>query len=134
VAQAAAPTGAGYPAPPTASATFVPGPDQANPTEESYPGDQENGTGEAAYPGAGNGLENGQEGAGTPAVLLPENGDTRSLATQPPLDQQNPPETQQPSGRSNTLFLWIGFAAAMLIFGGGVVGSILLFSRRSSQK
>ncbi|MCB0036447.1 MAG: hypothetical protein KDE51_20585 [Anaerolineales bacterium] len=34
---------------------------------------------------------------------------------------------------SNTLLLWVGFIGAMLIFGGGVVGSLLIFTRRREQ-
>lgn len=40
---------------------------------------------------------------------------------------------QENSGNSNTLILWVGFIGAMLIFGGGVVGSLLIFARRREQ-
>jgi hypothetical protein len=56
------------------------------------------------------------------------------LSTQPPLNQQTADDSDAVPGRSNTLFLWIGFVAALLIFTGGVIGSIFLFTRRSNQR
>jgi hypothetical protein len=136
IAEASAPNSNPYPDPQqTPSPTFVPDPGQtAEPESDAYPGPIGDGAVEDAYPA---GSEFGTEGetAVTPQLQPDATSGPRSLSTQPPLDQQNPSDAEQVEpGSSSTLFLWIGFGAAFLIFIGGVIGSIYLFTRRSNQK
>ncbi len=126
VAQASSPNDP-YPVEGSPSPTFVPDPNQINATEP------------AAYPAEGEGIKNEPYPAGTsptetPAIQPQGDGDTRPLSTQPPLNPPPEENSESQPESSNTLFLWVGFVAALLIFAGGIIGSIFLFTRRSNQK
>ncbi|MFZ0544109.1 MAG: hypothetical protein WAM60_01635, partial [Candidatus Promineifilaceae bacterium] len=134
VAEASSP---GYPGPgSTPSPTFVP---NANETPEvqgdGYPGAATQAPVVATDEGyiAPTAVNTNADEAVTP-VIQPEI-NPREFSTQPPLDQQSESGTADSEpGRSNTLILWLGFIAALLIFAGGVIGSIFLFTRRSNQR
>jgi hypothetical protein len=121
-----------YPAPGTASPTFVPNPQEVPTDPAAYPGVSQPATVEGYLAPT----ETNSDGAATPAIEPQDGGDVRSLSTQPPLNQQTEDNssTAEEQGGSNTLFLWVGFTAALLIFAGGIIGSIFLFTRRSNQK
>ena len=135
VAQASSP-GTPYPAPiGTPSPTLVPDPGQTNGTPgDAYPAATQpnEGVQPEGYPAS---TENANgDTAVTPAIQPESTGGARAFSTQPQLDQQTEGDSDAEPGGSNTLFLWIGFVAALLIFTGGVIGSIFLFTRRSNQR
>lgn len=130
VAEASSPTDP-YPVG-TPSPTFVPNPNETIEPEEVVPSE--------GYPAGVNPGESYP--AGTTESTTPEQevtpfnpefggGEPNPLSTQPPLGSET---ADTAPGTSSTLFLWVGFTAALLIFVGGVVGSIFLFTRRSNQK
>jgi hypothetical protein len=134
VAQASSPS-TPYPAPGTASPTFVPNPQETIATDPAAypPGEQEGQPGTIeGYPAATEAIES--DVSVTPAIEPQGGGEPRPFSTQPPLDQQDSGDTADQPGSSNTLFLWVGFTAALLVFAGGIIGSIFLFTRRSNQK
>jgi hypothetical protein len=111
----------------------VPDPNQPNVTQAAaYPAVGEETTDEG-YPGPADPNSNGNA-VETPVIQPQGGGDARSLSTQPPLNQPAEENSAAQSDGSSTLFLWVGFTAALLIFGGGIVGSIFLFTRRSNQR
>lgn len=130
VVEASSPTDP-YPVSGTPSPTFVPDPNSATEPEpvkatEAYPaGNDLN----ESYPAA---TETNGQAIETPFIQPQGGGEPNSLSTQPPLE---PPVKEDPAVQSSsTLFLWVGFTAALLIFAGGIIGSIFLFTRRSNQK
>jgi hypothetical protein len=60
-------------------------------------------------------LENLDAAGASPAVVIPD----------------QPPPAAAPDTSDGLLFLWTGFIAALLVFATGIVGSLLLFTRRS---
>lgn len=114
VAEAAAQ--AGYPGEPSPTPT----PDAGYPADQG-PGDLDNsGTpnnGDEAYTGE-NGSANG---------VIGEQSDSVAQLPDPA------PSTADETSGSNRAILWVGFLAALLVFGAGVFGSIVIFTRKRSD-
>jgi hypothetical protein len=133
LAQAPSPTGpAGYPVPP--SETLIPPPDAAN-SPNGYP--LRPTTALMPYPGNGSlppagsndpldGSNGMSESQNHPSVDLTSQ--PQRLQTQTPADQQ--PAVQEASSR---VLLWVAFLAALLVFGAGAVGSIIIFTRQGGR-
>jgi hypothetical protein len=67
-------------------------------------------------------------GDGTP---VPNIGANSQAAAQGRLDESQPPDNSPALG---TLFLWLGFAAALIVFISAVVGAVYFYSRQRAAK
>ncbi|MCI0395409.1 MAG: hypothetical protein L0332_26220 [Chloroflexi bacterium] len=121
----ATPAGDASPPPPVTPGVVTPAGSPGYPAgDQTEPAD----LAASPYPGGTNSPDNANVDSTPQPIPVQQSTQPAAIGDDSAPEGQNQ-QSEEAAGRSSTLILWGGFIAALLVFGAGVLGAILLFSR-----